>query len=145
MDYLIGGAGILMLLFLAYCAIAIPYYYIKKIYFKTKGIKKSATNLSIKLQKDNTRRTLDRLFNAILDIQEYKRIQKRDLKSQKIPIGFNERVTKIQKQLLLDMLGPATKAELKRELFDPYINDKANSKLVKDGLKHVLKNYKIKN
>ena len=41
-------------------------------------IKKSAINLSIKLQKDNTRRTLDRLFNAILDIQEYKRIKKRD-------------------------------------------------------------------
>jgi hypothetical protein len=116
----------------------------KKISFKTKVIKKSAINLSIKLQKDNTRRTLDRLFNAILDIQEYKRIKKRDLKSQKTPIGFKERVTKFQKQLLLDMIGPATKTELKRELFDPYINDKTNSKLVKDGLKHVLKNYKIK-
>ena len=116
----------------------------KKISFKTKVIKKSAINLSIKLQKDNTRRTLDRLFNAILDIQEYKRIKKRDLKSQKTPICFKERVTKFQKQLLLDMIGPATKTELKRELFDPYINDKTNSKLVKDGLKHVLKNYKIK-
>ena len=144
MDYLIGGVGILMLLFLAYCAIAIPYYYIKKIYFKTKGLKKSAVNLSAKLQKDNTRRTLDRLLNAMLDIEEYKRIKKRDLKSQKIPIGFKERVTKIQKELLLDMIGPATKAELKRELFDPLINDKTNSKLIKDGLKHVLKNYKIK-
>ena len=144
MDYLIYGVAILMLLFLAYCAIAIPYYYIKKIYFKTKGIKKSAVNLSIKLQKDNTRRTLDRLLNAMLDIEEYKRIKKRDLKSQKIPIGFKERVTKIQKQLLLDMIGPATKAELKRELFDPLIKDKSNSKLIKDGLKHVLKNYKIK-
>ena len=60
-----------MLLFLAYCAIAIPYYYIKKIYFKTKGIKKSATNLSIKLQKDNTRRTLDRLVNAMKVSEEY--------------------------------------------------------------------------
>ena len=144
MDYLIGSVGILMLLFLAYCAIAIPYYYIKKIYFKTKGLKKSAVNLSAKLQKDNTRRTLDRLLNAMLDIEEYKRIKKRDLKSQKIPIGFKERVTKIQKELLLDMIGPATKAELKRELFDPLINDKTNSKLIKDGLKHVLKNYKIK-
>ena len=144
MEYLIGGVGILMLLFLAYCAIAIPYYYIKKIYFKTKRIKKSATNLSIKLQKDNTRRTLDRLVNAMLDIEEYKRIKKRDLKSQKTPIGFKERVTKFQKQLLLDMIGPATKAELKRELFDPYINDKTNSKLIKDGLRHVLNNYKIK-
>ena len=144
MDYLIYGVAILMLLFLAYCAIAIPYYYIKKIYFKTKGIKKSAVNLSIKLQKENTRRTLDRLLNAMLDIEEYKRIKKRDLKSQKIPIGFKERVTKIQKELLLDMIGPATKAELKRELFDPLINDKSNSKLIKDGLKHVLKNYKIK-
>ena len=55
-----------------------------------------------------------------------------------------EKVTKIQKQLLLDMIGPATKAELKRELFDPLIKDKSNSKLIKDGLKHVLKNYKIK-
>ena len=144
MDYLIYGVAIIMLLFLAYCAIAIPYYYIKKIYFKTKGIKKSAVNLSVKLQKDNTRRTLDRLLNAMLDIEEYKRIKKRDLKSQKIPIAFKERVTKIQKELLLDMIGPATKAELKRELFDPLIKDKSNSKLIKDGLKHVLKNYKIK-
>ena len=139
MEYIIGGAGILMLLFLAYCAIAIPYYYIKKIYFKTKGIKKSATNLSIKLQKDNTRRTLDRLVNAMKDGEEYKRIS-----GDKTFIRFQERVTKIQKQLLWDMVGPATKAELKRELFDPLIKDKGNSKLIKDGLKHVLKNYKIK-
>ena len=128
-----------MLLFLAYCAIAIPYYYIKKIYFKTKGIKKSATNLSIKLQKDNTRRTLDRLVNAMKDGEEYKRIS-----GDKTFIRFQERVTKIQKQLLWDMVGPATKAELKRELFDPLIKDKTNSKLIKDGLKHVLNNYKIK-
>ena len=139
MEYLIGGVGILMLLFLAYCAIAIPYYYIKKIYFKTKGIKKSATNLSIKLQKDNTRRTLDRLVNAMKDGEEYKRIS-----GDKTFIRFQERVTKIQKQLLWDMVGPATKAELKRELFDPLIKDKTNSKLIKDGLKHVLNNYKIK-
>jgi len=139
MEYIIGGAGILMLLFLAYCAIAIPYYYIKKIYFKTKGIKKSATNLSIKLQKDNTRRTLDRLVNAMKDGEEYKRIS-----GDKTFIRFQERVTKIQKQLLWDMVGPATKAELKRELFDPLIKDKTNSKLIKDGLKHVLNNYKIK-
>ena len=139
MEYIIGGVGILMLLFLAYCAIAIPYYYIKKIYFKTKGIKKSATNLSIKLQKDNTRRTLDRLVNAMKDGEEYKRIS-----GDKTFIRFQERVTKIQKQLLWDMVGPATKAELKRELFDPLIKDKGNSKLIKDGLKHVLKNYKIK-
>ena len=129
-----------MLLFLAYCAIAIPYYYIKKIYFKTKGIKKSATNLSIKLQKDNTRRTLDRLVNAMKDGEEYKRTS-----GDQTFIRFQERVTKIQKQLLWDMVGPATKAELKRELFDPLIEDKANSKLIKDGLKHVLSNYKIKN
>ena len=140
MEYIIGGVGILMLLFLAYCAIAIPYYYIKKIYFKTKGIKKSAINLSIKLQKDNTRRTLDRLVNAMKDGEEYKRTS-----GDKTFIRFQERVTKIQKQLLWDMVGPATKAELKRELFDPLIEDKANSKLIKDGLKHVLSNYKIKN
>ena len=139
MEYLIGGVGILMLLFLAYCAIAIPYYYIKKIYFKTKGIKKSATNLSIKLQKDNTRRTLDRLVNAMKDGEEYKRTS-----GDQTFIRFQERVTEIQKQLLWDMVGPATKTELKRELFDPLIEDKANSKLIKDGLKHVLNNYKIK-
>tara|TARA_B100001057_G_scaffold295420_1_gene295517 strand:+ start:104 stop:526 length:423 start_codon:yes stop_codon:yes gene_type:complete len=140
MDYLIGGVGILMLLFLAYCAIAIPYYYIKKIYFKTKGLKKSAVNLSVKLQKDNTRRTLDRLLNAMIEGEEY-------MKSTggKMLLKDQEKVTKIQKQLLLDMIGPATKAELKRELFDPIINNKSNSKLIKDGLKHVLKNYKIKN
>ena len=139
MDYLIYGVAIIMLLFLAYCAIAIPYYYIKKIYFKTKGIKKSAVNLSVKLQKDNTRRTLERLLNAMKEGEEY-------MKSSggKMLLKDQEKVTKIQKQLLLDMIGPATKAELKRELFDPLINDKSNSKLIKDGLKHVLKNYKIK-
>ena len=139
MDYLIYGVAIIMLLFLAYCAIAIPYYYIKKIYFKTKGLKKSAVNLSVKLQKDNTRRTLERLLNAMKEGEEY-------MKSSggKMLLKDQEKVTKIQKQLLLDMIGPATKAELKRELFDPLIKDKSNSKLIKDGLKHVLKNYKIK-
>ena len=128
-----------MLLFLAYCAIAIPYYYIKKIYFKTKGLKKSTVNLSAKLQKDNTRRTLERLLNAMKEGEE-------NMKSSggKMLLKDQEKVTKIQKQLLLDMIGPATKAELKRELFDPLIKDKSNSKLIKDGLKHVLKNYKIK-
>ena len=139
MEYLIGGVGILMLLFLAYCAIAIPYYYIKKIYFKTKGIKKSATNLSIKLQKDNTRRTLDRLVNAMKVSEEYTKNS-----GGKMLLKDQEKVTEIQKQLLWDMVGPATKAELKRELFDPLINNKSNSKLIKDGLKHVLNNYKIK-
>ena len=139
MDYLIYGVAIIMLLFLAYCAIAIPYYYIKKIYFKTKGLKKSAVNLSVKLQKDNTRRTLERLLNAMKEGEE-------NMKSSggKMLLKDQEKVTKIQKQLLLDMIGPATKTELKRELFDPLIKDKSNSKLIKDGLKHVLKNYKIK-
>ena len=139
MDYLIYGVAILMLLFLAYCAIAIPYYYIKKIYFKTKGIKKSAVNLSVKLQKNNTRRTLGRLLNAMKEGEEY-------MKSSggKMLLKDQEKVTEIQKQLLWDMVGPATKAELKRELFDPLIKDKANSKRIKDGLKHVLNNYKIK-
>ena len=139
MDYLIYGVAIIMLLFLAYCAIAIPYYYIKKIYLKTKGLKKSTVNLSAKLQKDNTRRTLERLLNAMKEGEE-------NMKSSggKMLLKDQEKVTKIQKQLLLDMIGPATKAELKRELFDPLIKDKSNSKLIKDGLKHVLKNYKIK-
>ena len=94
MDYLIYGVAILMLLFLAYCAIAIPYYYIKKIYFKTKGIKKSAVNLSVKLQKDNTRRTLERLLNAMKEGEEY-------MKSSggKMLLKDQEKVTKIQKQL----------------------------------------------
>ena len=139
MEYLIGGVGILMLLFLAYCAIAIPYYYIKKIYFKTKGIKKSAVNLSVKLQKNNTRRTLERLLNAMKVSEEYMKNS-----GGKMLLKDQEKVTEIQKQLLWDMVGPATKAELKRELFDPLIEDKANSKLIKDGLKHVLNNYKIK-
>ena len=139
MDQLIYGVAIIMLLFLAYCAIAIPYYYIKKIYFKTKGLKKSEVNLSAKLQKDNTRRTLERLLNAMKEGEE-------NMKSSggKMLLKDQEKVTKIQKQLLLDMIGPATKAELKRELFDPLIKDKSNSKLIKDGLKHVLKNYKVK-
>ena len=129
-----------MLLFLAYCAIAIPYYYIKKIYFKTKGIKKSAVNLSVKLQKNNTRRTLERLLNAMKVSEEYMKNS-----GGKMLLKDQEKVTEIQKQLLWDMVGPATKAELKRELFDPLIEDRANSKLIKDGLKHVLSNYKIKN
>ena len=139
MEFIIGGAGILMLLFLAYCAIAIPYYYIKKFYQKAKGVKKSAVNLSVKLQKDNTRRTLERLVNAMKDGEEYMKDS-----GGKMLLKDQERVTKIQKQLLWDMVGPATKAELKQELFDPLINNKSNSKLIKDGLKHVLKNYKIK-
>jgi len=139
MEYIIGGVGILMLLFLAYCAIAIPYYYIKKIYFKTKGIKKSAVNLSVKLQKNNTRGTLERLLNAMKVSEEYMKNS-----GGKMLLKDQEKVTEIQKQLLWDMVGPATKAELKRELFDPLIEDKANSKLIKDGLKHVLNNYKIK-
>ena len=139
MEYIIGAVGILMLLFLAYCAIAIPYYYIKKIYFKAKVIKKSVGNLSIKLQKDNTRRTLERLLNAMKEGEEY-------MKSSggKMLLKDQERVTKIQKQLITDMIGPATKAELKKELFDPMLNDESNSKLIKDGLKHVLKNYTVK-
>ena len=139
MEYIIGGVGILMLLFLAYCAIAIPYYYIKKFYQKAKGVKKSAVNLSAKLQKDNTRRTLERLLNAMKEGEEY-------MKSSggKMLLRDQEKVTKIQKQLLLDMIGPASKGELKRELFDPLIKDKSNSKLIKDGLKHVLKNFNIK-
>jgi hypothetical protein len=139
MEYIIGAVGILMLLFLAYCAIAIPYYYIKKIYFKTKGIKKSATNLSVKLQKNNTRRTLERLLKAMKIGEEHMK-KSGGMMLQK----DQDKVTEIQKQLILDMIGPATKVELKRELFDPLIKDKANSKLIKDGLKHVLNNYKIK-
>ena len=96
-------------------------------------------NLSIKLQKDNTRRTLERLLNAMKEGEEY-------MKSSggKMLLKDQERVTKIQKQLITDMIGPATKAELKKELFDPMLNDESNSKLIKDGLKHVLKNYTVK-
>lgn len=128
-----------MLLFLAYCAIAIPYYYLKKIYFKTKGLKKSANNLSVKLQKNNTRKTLERLLKAMrIGEEQMKKNGGRMLQNDQ------DKVTEIQKQLLLDMIGPASKAELKKELFDPIIKDRANSKLIKDGLKHVLNNYKIK-
>lgn len=137
-DNLILGIGILMLLFLAYCAIAIPYYYFKKIFLKTKGIKKSEKNLSIKLQKDNTRRTLERLMIAMKKGEKNMRNNEG-----KMLLRDQENVTKIQKQLLLDMIGPAKKIELKNELFDPLIKDKTNSKLIKDGLNHVLKNYKV--
>ena len=128
-----------MLLFLAYCAIAIPYYYLKKVYFKTKGLKKSANNLSVKLQKNNTRRTLERLLKAMKIGEE--QMKKNDGKMLQ---KDQDKVTEIQKQLLMDMIGPASKAELKKELFDPLIKDKANSKLIKDGLNHLLNNYKIK-
>ena len=137
-DNLIAGIGILLLLFIAYCAIAIPYYYLKRIFLKTKGIKKSAINLSIKLQKDNTRRTLERLLKAMKKGEENMRNN-----DGKMLLRDQENVTKIQKQLLLDMIGPAKKLELKNELFDPLIKDKKNSKLIRDGLKHVLLNYKV--
>lgn len=139
MDYLIGGVGLLMLLFLAYCAIAIPYYYVKKFFFKAKDLKKSAVNVSIKLQKGNTRRTLERLLNAM-------KVTEDNMKKNngKMLLRDQEKVTEIQRQLLLDMIGPATKAELKKEFFDPHLNGKSNSKRIKDGLKHVLKNYTIK-
>ena len=138
MDYLIGGVGILMLLFLAYCAIAIPYYYIKKIFYKSMGLKKSVNKLSTRLQKDNTRRTLERLIHAMKNGEESMKNN-----NGKMLLKDQERVSKIQEQLLLDMVGPAKKSELKKELFDPVIKDKSNSKLIKDGLKHVLKNYTI--
>ena len=110
MEYIIGVIGILMLLFLAYCAIAIPYYYLKKIYFKTKGLKKSANNLSVKLQKNNTRRTLERLLKAMrIGEEQMKKNGGRMLQNDQ------DKVTEIQKQLLLDMIGPASKAELKKE------------------------------
>lgn len=137
-DNLIAGIGILLLLFIAYCSIAIPYYYLKRIFLKTKGIKKSAINLSIKLQKDNTRRTLERLIKAMKKGEE--NMSNND---GKMLLRDQENVTKIQKQLLLDMIGPAKKIELKNELFDPLIKDKTNSKLIRDGLNHVLKNYKV--
>lgn len=137
-DNLIAGIGILLLLFIAYCAIAIPYYYLKRIFLKTKGIKKSTINLSIKLQKDNTRRTLERLIKAMKKGEE-----NMVYNDGKMLLRDQENVTKIQKQLLLDMIGPAKKLELKNELFDPLIKDKTNSKLIRDGLKHVLLNYKV--
>ena len=138
-DFILGAIGIGGLIFLAYCAIAIPYYYIKKFFFKAKGLKKSAINVSIKLQKGNTRRTLQRLLSAMKSTEENMKKN-----NGKMLLRDQEGVTEIQKQLLLDMIGPATKAELKKEFFDPLLKDKSNSKRIKDGLKHVLKNYKIK-
>ena len=138
-DFIAAVIGFGGLIFLAYCAIAIPYYYVKKFFFKAKDFKKSAVNISIKLQKGNTRRTLERLINAMRATEENMKKN-----NGKMLLRDQEKVTEIQKQLLLDMIGPATKAELKKEFFDPLLKDKSNSKLMKDGLKHVLKNYKIK-
>jgi ABC-type transport system involved in multi-copper enzyme maturation permease subunit len=106
---------------------------------KTKSLSKSASNLSKKLQKDNTRRTLERLLKAMKFAEENVKIN-----GGKMLLKDQERVTKIQKQLLTDMIGPATKAELKKDLFDPMLNDENNSKLIKDGLNHVLKNYIVR-
>ena len=106
---------------------------------KAKNLGKSVSNLSKKLQKDNTRRTLERLVKAMKLGEE--NIKKNNGKTLLID---QERVTEIQKQLLLDMIGPASKSELKKEFFDPLIQDRSNSKLIKDGLNHVLKNYTIK-
>ena len=106
---------------------------------KAQSLGKSVSNLSKKLQKDNTRRTLQRLLKAMKLAEE--NIKKNN---GKMLLVDQERVTEIQKQLLLDMVGPATKAELKKEFFDPLTQDKSNSKLIKDGLKYVVNNYTIK-
>jgi len=136
MENIIGWViGIPLLLVTAYVVLAIPYSVIIKPLYK--AIKKTPTafkNTSAKLQRNNTRGTLKRLTNAMLEAEKNRvkpKLFKYDL----------DKVTKIQKQLLLDMIGPLSKAQLKDECFDMYLKDKNVPRQIKIGLEHVLKNF----
>lgn len=139
MENLVGYIiGIPLVLFALYLCLAIPYStMIKPLY---KGIKKSPKafkNTSANLQKGNVGRTLKRLVDAMEKGAELKKNNKGKLLQSDL-----DKVTKIQKELLWDMTGPLSKSELKKEFFDPYLNNKSLSKDTKIGLNHVLKNFK---
>ena len=136
MENIIGYIiGIPLMLFAAYLVIAIPYTTIIKPLYK--GIKKTPKiykDTSVKLQKGNVRRTLKRLVDSMLEAENFSvngKIQKYDA----------AKVTTIQKEILWDMIGPLSKAQLKEEFFDAYLKDKTVSKQIKIGLEHVLKNF----
>jgi len=136
MENIIGWIiGIPLLLVTAYVVLSIPYSVIVKPLYK--AIKKTPTafkNTSAKLQRNNTRGTLKRLIDAMLEAEKNRvkgRLLKYDL----------DKVTTIQKQILLDMIGPLSKTQLKEEFFDAYLKDKTASKQIKIGLEHVLKNF----
>jgi hypothetical protein len=136
MENIIGYViGIPVLLIAAYVAIAIPYsVIIKPLYKAIKKTPETFKNTSAKLQRDNTRRTLKRLVDAMLE-SEKNRVNGKLLKYDA------DKVTKIQKEILWDMVGPLSKAQLKEEFFDTYIKDKNVSVQIKIGLEHVLKNF----
>lgn len=135
LGYLIG---IPLLLFAAYLMIAIPYSTIVKPIFR--GVTKAPKifkDTSAKLQRANIQRTLKRLVKAMEEGAQNKlkhrgKLLKSDL----------DKVTKIQKELLSDMIGPLSKSEIKKELFNIYLNDQKLSKDTKIGLEHVLNNFK---
>lgn len=130
--------GIPLVLFALYLCLAIPYStIIKPLYKGIKGSPKAFKNTSAKLQKGNVRRTLKRLVDAMEQGAEFKKNNNGKLLQSDL-----DKVTKIQKELILDMIGPLSKSELKKEFFDPYLNDKNLSKDTKIGLDHVLKNFK---
>lgn len=98
---------------------------------------KNFKNISATLQKKNVDRTLIRLKSA-MELAD----------SRKQPVTGNfakidlDNVTKIQKELLWDMIGPLSKGDIKKECFDKYLNNPKISLIQKQGLEHVLKNFK---
>lgn len=138
MENIIGLViGIALLIFVLYLCLAIPYStIIKPLYKGIKASPKVFKNASAKLQSGNVRRTLRRLVDAMEKGVEFKKNNKGKLLQSDL-----DKVTKIQKELLLDMIGPLSKSELKKELFDPYFKDSDLSKDTKIGLEHVLKNF----
>lgn len=136
MENIIGFIiGVPLVLFALYLCVAIPYSIIIKPLYK--GVKKTPKvfkDTSAKLQRGNTRRTLKRLIDAMLEAEKNRvngKLLKYDL----------DKVTEIQKQILWDMIGPLSKAQLKQEFFDAYLKDKNVSMQIKIGLEHVLKNF----
>lgn len=129
--------GIPLLLFALYLCLAIPYSTIIKPLYKTiKASPKAFKNTSAKLQSDNVRRTLQRLVDTMEMSLDFKKNNKGKFLQADL-----DKVTKIQKELLTDMIGPLSKSQLKKELFDPYFKSSNFSKETKIGLNHVLKNF----
>lgn len=101
---------------------------------------KNFKNLSATLQKKNVDRTLDRLIMAM----EFANSRKQPKTSNFIKSDLDN-VTKIQKELLGDMIGPLSKSEIKKECFDKYLNNLKILPTQKQGLEHVLKNFNENN
>jgi hypothetical protein len=97
---------------------------------------KNFKNLSKSLQKKNIDRTLIRLMAAMaVGVSRSQSGTGRFLQ-----IDYDN-VSKIQKALLFDMIGPMNKDEIKKECFDRFLNNPKISQIEKQGLEHVLNNF----